>query len=366
MKKLLPILMLFLMSCSEEKPTLDLAAIVASDIPALKTVFNHLEAHEVQIMLTDLNSGQEYSFQVADSNYFYPASTVKFPIAVLALEKIHSLPDVTSQTPYHIEGDSVTTTVRKDVEKIFAVSDNAAYNRLYEFLGTAYINTKLQEKGLQPARIAHRLSVPEADDPTTKALVFQVNDSTLFQQEATNNPLAQPLQLHRIKKGIGYYAEDELVNEPMNFSEKNYLPIATLHRTLERVIFPEKFEEAKRFQLDEEDHAFLVQTMGKLPRELGYDEANYYDSYVKFFLYGDSEERMPDHIRIHNKVGYAYGYLTDCAYVIDQKNDIAFMMTATIHVNENKVYNDDTYEYEEIGIPFLAALGQEVHRRLTP
>ena len=82
-------------------------------------------------------------------------------------------------------------------------------------------------------------------------------------------------------------------------------------------------------------------------------------------MFGDSKESIPEHIIIRNKVGFAYGYLTDCAYVQDTKNDIEFFLTATIHVNENQVYNDGVYEYDEIGIPFLAELGRLAHQYMV-
>ena len=67
-----------------------------------------------------------------------------------------------------------------------------------------------------------------------------------------------------------------------------------------------------------------------------------------------------DAIRISNKVGMAYGTLTDVAYVRDKINNIEFMLTATILVNDNHIFNDDIYEYESKGIPFLSALGRQV------
>jgi hypothetical protein len=73
---------------------------------------------------------------------------------------------------------------------------------------------------------------------------------------------------------------------------------------------------------------------------------------------------MPDDITILNKVGYAYGYLTDCAYIMDTTNEISFILTATVHVNENRIFNDDNYQYDEVGIPFLAALGRQIHQQL--
>jgi len=54
--------------------------------------------------------------------------------------------------------------------------------------------------------------------------------------------------------------------------------------------------------------------------------------------------------------------LTDCAYIHDTKENIEYFLTATIHVNENQIYNDGVYEYDEIGIAFLAELGRVIHK----
>ena len=117
----------------------------------------------------------------------------------------------------------------------------------------------------------------------------------------------------------------------------------------------------ERFNISESQRKFLLKAMGNIPREVGYDSETYYDSYVKFFMFGDTQKPMPDHIRIYNKVGYAYGTLTDCAYIKDTKNNIDFMVTATILVNSNGIFNDDTYDYDEVGVPFLAQLGRELY-----
>jgi len=82
---------------------------------------------------------------------------------------------------------------------------------------------------------------------------------------------------------------------------------------------------------------------------------------VKFLLFGDSMEPIPASIRIFNKVGQAYGYLIDNAYVVDFEAGVEFLLTAVIQVNANQIYNDDTYEYDEIGFPFLARLGRAAY-----
>ena len=113
----------------------------------------------------------------------------------------------------------------------------------------------------------------------------------------------------------------------------------------------------------EADYNF-VHWMSRTPQEstspdYSSDEA-YYDSYVKFLVYGDTPGKMDGSVRIYNKVGDAYGTLTDVAYITVPEEDIAFFLTATIHVNSNGIFNDDVYEYDRLGFPFLGALGREV------
>ena len=47
--------------------------------------------------------------------------------------------------------------------------------------------------------------------------------------------------------------------------------------------------------------------------------------------------------------------------MVDEKEGIQFLLSATILVNKNEIFNDDTYEYDTIGIPFLAQLGREIY-----
>ncbi|SMC78960.1 serine hydrolase [Cellulophaga tyrosinoxydans] len=363
--------LLTLFSCKEEvKITAPLADALASQSPKIKMVMDSLEHYEVQIKFTqiDRNNTKEvvftdYKFQVNANNYFYPASTVKLPIAVLALEKLNSLENLDMNSVFYIEGDTLETTFAKEISKIFAISDNEAYNRLFEFLGQDEINQKLTEKGINNARISHRVSSPNADNITTKPLIIYINDSTIRVTDRIINKPIKPLNLQGIKKGTGFYEEDILINKPFDFSLKNYYAIDAQHEVLKRIIFPESFEPSQQFNITETQRAFLLNTMHSLPRELGYTANEYYDSYVKFFMYGDSHESIPENIKIYNKVGYAHGTLTDCAYIKDTLNNIEFLLTATILVNKNGIFNDDTYEFDSIGIPFLAQLGRELYQQ---
>jgi hypothetical protein len=103
------------------------------------------------------------------------------------------------------------------------------------------------------------------------------------------------------------------------------------------------------------------------PRESdypAYPEHAHQDNYVKFLMFGDMKQdtvKISPNIRVFNKVGLAYGFITDVAYIIDYDKGVEFMLSATIHVNKDGIYNDGKYEYESIGFPFLGQLGRAVY-----
>lgn len=358
------ILFFIVVSCNN-KPINPIEQVMVSDNPKIKTVVDSLENHEVQILFSEVKKTndsvyfEDHSFQVDNNTYFYPASTVKFPIALLALEKISTNHLIDRNTVFNVEGDNTKTTIAHDIKKIFAVSDNAAYNRLYEYLGKDYINLKLQEKGIN-ARISHRLSVNNSADLKTKPLNFYYQNQVIFKTDSVINQPIEPLNLNKTTKGKGYMINDSLVNRAMDFSLKNYLPVTALHQIMKQFMFPELYPLDKQFHLTPNDRKFLINTMKILPHEAGYVTDEYYDSYVKFLVFGDSKKPIPKHIKIYNKVGNAYGCLTDCAYIVNEKTKKEYVITATIHVNKNKIFNDNVYEYDTVGFPFLAELGRQL------
>ena len=88
-----------------------LKEIMRSEAPKIKQIAKQLDQHQVQLLYVAVNSEnpqqpkfKEYRFQQEDSLYFYPASTVKLPIAVLAMEKLNQLNaqgiSITRDTPF--------------------------------------------------------------------------------------------------------------------------------------------------------------------------------------------------------------------------------------------------------------------------
>lgn len=349
-------------SCTSKNP---LEKALNSDNLKISQVMDSIAKYEVQVLFTEVEetaqgiSFKDYTFQVDDSTYFYPASSVKFPIVVLALEKLGHNTNVDRNTIFSVGQDSLKTTFANEIKKIFAVSDNEAYTRLFEYLGQDYITASLQKRGIS-SRISHRFSSPNPYSLKTEPLHFYKNDSIIFSSKTSINDSLKSLKLHKISKGVGYIYGDSLLNEPKDFALKNQISITSLHNLMKQVIYPESFPKEKRFNLSKEDRTFLLDMMKILPKEANYTTDEYYDSYGKFFVFGDSKKSIPNHIKIYNKVGYAYGYLTDCAYIVDEKAGKKYFITATIHVNHNQIFNDGVYEYDEVGIPFLAELGRQL------
>lgn len=342
--------------------------------------------YRVQIIYTqiirdkkNLPHFKEFTYRLNPIEYFYPASTVKMPLAILALEKINNLKikgltkytmmtydSVTGRqetilnNPYSIDGKQ---TIAQAIKEVFLVSDNNAANRLFEFIGQEQIHTGLAAKGYTNAFIRNRLEISRKGDENrqTQGINFFDDAGKLIYQQA---PLynKQPLPNYNVLIGNGYLDKnDSLINEPLNFSEKNRIYLNDLHQILRSIIFPDQTPEKHRFNLTTEDRKFLLKWMSSSPTASTYptyDTSYYYANITKFLLAGADRTPLPLEIKIFNKAGDAYGFLLDNAYIIDTKQKVEFLVSAVIYCNEDGILNDNKYDYETVGLPFMKNLGQ--------
>ena len=151
----------------------------------------------------------------------------------------------------------------------------------------------------------------------------------------------------------------------MDFTTHNNAPLEDLQQLLQSVLFPASVPAHQRFDLTENDYRFLYEYMCKLPTESDYpkyDTTEYFDSYTKFFMFKSGKTPIPAYIKVFNKTGWSYGFLTDIAYIVDFKNKVEFMLSGTIYVNRDGILNDDKYEYEELGYPFFKEAGNIIYQ----
>lgn len=360
-------LIFILFACNGSKNILQES--LASNNKKIKNVMVAPKDFELQVIYTKIIRGknnevsfEDYTYNLDANNYYYPASTVKFPFVLMAIEKLNSLPNTSIYDNYEIDGNPNKLKFSEEITKVFAVSDNEASNNLFELIGFDYLNNGMKAKGLEPFQISNRIQIPDAGNPLVKKVTITREDGTKVVIDAKLNSTSKPLTINGVKKGIGYYNEDVLVNEPFDFSKKNYYPLQTLHNTMKRVIFPEAFKPNERFNLTKEQRDYVLFSMQNLPKNAGYDPKEYYDGYCKFFMFGDSKENIPTNIKIYNKVGDAYGTMIDCAYIVDETNHVEFIVSATLLLNKDQIFNDDKYDYDDIGLPFFGELGRELYK----
>jgi hypothetical protein len=256
-------------------------------------------------------------------------------------------------------------TVEHYIKKIFLVSDNDAFNRLYELLGQGQINKELHKKGYSNVDILHRLSIfmsEEENRHTNPVRFYDDSARLLYAQSMQYNPNPYPARKDSI--GNGYYSGNKLVEHAMNFSAKNRLPLQDLHTILRTVLFPESVKKTKRFHLTKEQYDFVRQYLSEYPAETRfppYDTASYWDAYGKFLYWGGEKGPLQKSIRSFSKEGDAYGFLIDAAYIVDFNKNIEFMLSAVIYCNKDGILNDDKYDYDSIGLPFMKNLGRMIY-----
>ena len=352
------------------------------------SVLQHPEIYRYQIIYTQINRDKKnipsftnYYYNYDSLQYFNPASTVKLPLAFLSLEKLNQLKQngVNMFTPMQYDSayprqtilykDSTAEnglpSIAQFIRKAFLVSDNDAYNRMYEFVGQQTINQRLHEMGYPDLRITRRFMRmnPDENRHTNPVRFIKPDGSLIFLQTMAFNRDSFDFS-HINKMGRTYMnSQDSLINEPIDFTTANNVTVYHLQQLLQSVLFPNSVPIKQRFNLSKEDCDFLYRYLSQYPSETNfpkYDTGLYYNSYVKFFFKSGSHD-IPGHIRVFNKVGWAYGCVTDVSYVVDFKNKVDFMLTATIYVNSDGVLNDDKYDYDNIGYPFLYRLGQCIY-----
>ena len=88
------------------------------------------------------------------------------------------------------------------------------------------------------------------------------------------------------------------------------------------------------------------------------------DDHVKFLLPGLLKVASLEEWRVVNKIGLAYGFVTENAFVEHLPTGNAVFVAAVIHRNPNGIYNDNRYDYETT-LAEMATLGEVVGRALA-
>ncbi len=369
-----------LLSCNSNPIEL----VLKSD-PYLKEIIKDKEDYEIQVMLTKVNHNntkidfQNYQYQHDENQYFYPASTIKLPIVVLTLKKINELrskgSDITLKSKIILNNvdnysnfklqDSITS-FQNLIADIFLVSDNSASNILIDFIGYNYFNDEMQNAGFDRTYLNHKFN----PDPYVNS-TWQISDldNNIISSINDNQKIIKADdKINGLDKGERRYFNGEILDESLNFSEKNRFSITDMHNLIKYIFYPEIFDKANTFNLNVEDYDFIRYWMSRFTYEdIGekfIGDEKFFETYNKFFIHGDEQSVSNEQIRVYNKIGQAYGTSIDNGLIKNYQNNVEFILTSTIYTNKNKVINDNLYEYDDIAEPFLAKLSRAIYKEL--
>ena len=313
------------------------------------------------------------AWQLTPTRWFSTASVAKLPMALLACERVAGLGlDLQarigfSQAPISGEWPSDEPdfeSLERSLVRIFTISENPPFNRLYDFLGVDAMHARLAELGYASARLISRMSAPVRDNTRTRAGRIEDAAGRVLAEFPERIGVARRFAFGDARTGSGFLRDDgTLATGPHDFSKANFIALADSQQMLKALVDPESVPRTQRWAIPEKMRRRVLEIMAMLPRESAdpvYSAADYYDGYARFFMIGDSKASKPESLHLLGKSGEAYGFLTDVAHITEAGSAVELLLSATIYVNADGIFNDDNYEYESIGYPFLAALGRAV------
>jgi hypothetical protein len=389
-------------STMNPEPIRDLAPLLPSGGETLRASLAHPADLRLQILVAEVIHPpghpprlQRHGYRV-DAEYFYPASTVKLCAAVAALQSIellqtlHPGPDLAfvpleiaplfpgdlpqSHDPSNLDGGHIT--VAHEIRKISLVSDNPAFNRLFDLVGHQQLNRSMHDLGLASVVINHRLS-------ETRSIPNPRASAEVTFKPAAHPPITVPARVSTLDLshhlpgrlvGNAHLRGQTRVDEPMDFSARNRISLVDLQNLMVKVVRPDIALPGSSLRLTPAHRALLVDSMTEYPRESNnprYSARDFPDEYSKFLLPG-VRRVFPDstpgrRIEITGKIGRAYGFSIENAHLHNPANGRSVFVTAALYTNSDGVLNDDQYEYTSLADPLLADLGELIARRwLTP
>lgn len=382
-------------SLGDLKPLLDRST--GSGFKTLRAALDHAEEHRVQILVSEVvpdgHGGRRlnrFGYRVG-AEYFYPASCIKLCAAVAALQGLETLQashgsgdlleapmEIAPLFPGDVaQADDASNlsggriTVGHEIRKLALVSDNRAFNRLYDLVGHEALNRRMHALGLTSTVVNHRLSESRLipDPRASAAVTLRPSAGEAITVPARISALVLTNRATRLKVGEAYMKGDQRVPEPMDFSSRNGISLRHLQDLLIQVVAPEIDLGAPRLDLQEPHRRFLVEALTQPASESSnpvYRAAEYPTDGYKTLLPGVRrvlpEQRPGYRVECASKIGQAYGFTIENACLRNPVNGRTVFVCAVIYTNADGVLNDDQYEYAQVALPFMADLGEWVAR----
>ena len=383
-------MLLFFAFCSAQNKNENALLEIMHQHPSqFDSILAHKDQYRLQIVYSRIERDEKNQPHITtwsmdtDRYFYYCASMIKLLEIPLAMEKINKIKKSLGVTIYDsmvVSGDMCGdvnevnyqkranfSTPAQMIKEMLLVSNNHAFNPLYDFLGQAYFNKRAHELGFTSAVICNRFAACDTfQNRTTSSVDFYDRGTGKLKYVSPAAVNADQPEVKHMNTIVGKgFMNGDKIDPPKNFNHNNYISLWDLHRLLVHLTLPKLQPKKQQLKLTTEDYAFIHKYMGMYLRESvlpRYDSVDNHDDKFKFFMTAaDTSGKAPKGIRIFNKVGEAYGFVTDCSYFVDTVNKVEFFLSCSMYVNKDGILNDGVYEYESIAMPFFRNLCNAVY-----
>jgi hypothetical protein len=313
--------------------------------------------------------------------YFNPASSIKLPLLLLALEKLTYLKEKgidldtrisvhTCSCDFDTDGyvaKSKNPTMRQFIRELIIMSDNDAYNLLVDFVGYEYFNKRYRQLGYDGFILKRRFTSNCSTDQNKWYGGLRFYDSAnnlLYVQECDTSKEIYFIDSTKyiLTAGTAHLENGILVEGPKDFSNNNYLNFNQMNHFFKEIFIPEKFN--KNFKIDSVYKVALFDALKDYPYSLtnsGYDLSNIQDWHYKFFIDSSVMNTTNMRLKIYNKVGMAGGFVSDFSHIVDESSGIEYFLSATMLAKKDDVINRGKNNYDDFGIPVFRKIGAIIY-----
>lgn len=357
------------------------------------------EKYRLKVVLTGIKRSNEQvqletaGFRTDANEYLYPASTVKLPSLLVALEESNRLKAMnsslssstslsfikkkgclTSSNSFKINKVSHPITLDLLGKQVLLVSDNNAYNYIFEYCGQKLLNQRITSIGFDNARFTRKfvLNCSLEENRISDSIVFlDANNKAIYSRPMITNTDSIFVDT-TATLGQKYIGPDKkIIDKPFDFSKQNNFNVLDLHKVVSGLFFPSS-SFSHKFDITKEQRQFLIKNMGAYPYEsdLNYSKTDYFPAYKKYIFYGrtprlDISEDTLNRFRSFNTVGLSFGCVIDAAYLVDYETGKECILTMAVYANKDELINDAKYDYETFAFPLFKDFGKIVMHYLN-
>lgn len=387
MKILLSIsLLFFVLSCSHSQSDNPKSAMEEriewpEELKGLKLdpTLSRSSKYRFQMAYTPIDSaGLGETITYGTEQYYYPASLVKIPLAMLALEVLEEkgIPldayivfdtvDACGSVRF-VEVSREKISFQQLFKELIVVSDNQFYNMLYHFLTPEYINRRLHEMGFEGTNIyraftgcdrvgqlhTYPYKIYGLNGKELMASPGKTMDSTVLEERYHSSEERMFGSRHENDEG-------DIVDGPFDLNYSIEIPMREMHEMVLRMIRPEAFEPSQRWKVSDGSLRFMLDYMSAYPSEIPTSYRNFRSMEDTVYKYAYLRNEKGRRERSVSKLGLSYGFASEVAWITIPGSEQSFLLTYSIYVNANDIVNDGEYEYDEVARPFAAELAKQI------